>query len=453
MKIVISGCGKIGKTIVESLVAEGHDILIIEKNPDVIEEITTVCDVMGICGNCADTDILKEANIANADIYIAVSGSDELNVLSCFIAKKMGAKNTVARIRTPEYNETSLEVMKRDLDLSMPINPERLAAQEIFNILKYPYAAKIETFSHRNMELIELYLKEDSVLDGVSLSEMRNKFKAQVLVGCVQRGDEVYIPNGNFVLHGGDRIGITASHAELQRFFRETDIFLKQAKDIMILGGGRISYYLTEMLTSIGTSVKIIDVDEKICEDMSDSFPKAVVINGDGTQQELLLEEGITSTDAFVSLTGIDETNILISLFATMNDVPKVIAKVNRDELVPLAQRLGLECIVSPRKIVADVIIRYARALQNSRGSNIETLYKLMDGKVEALEFNVREDSKVANVPLKELKIRENILMLGIARGRKVITPTGDTEILAGDKVVVITKNQGLSDLADILER
>lgn len=453
MKIVIAGCGKIGKSIVESLVSEGHDILIIDSDSEVIEEITNVCDVMGICGNCVDSDILEEAKVETADIYIAVSGSDELNMLSCFLAKRMGAKNTIARIRTPEYNDRSLDVLKTDLELSVPINPERLAARELFNILKFPSAAKIETFSHRNMEMIEVRLKEGSALDGVKLMDIRQKFKAQVLVGCVQRGDEVYIPNGSFVLRGGDRIGVTAPHTELQKFFRGAGLFLRQAKDVMILGGSRIAYYLAEMLINIGTSVKIIDSDEKVCEALSDSLPKAVIINGDGAQQELLLEEGISTTDAFVSLTGLDETNILISMFAMMNKVPKVIAKINREELAPMAQKLGLDCIVSPKKIVSDVVISYARALQNSLGSNVETLYKLMDDKVEALEFNVREEAKVINVPLKDLKLRENILIIGIIRERKIITPAGDTEIFAGDRVVVITKNQGLRDLSDILAK
>lgn len=453
MKIIIAGCGKIGKTITETLVAEGHDILIIDNDPVVIEEITNICDVMGVCGNCVDSDILEEASVGDADLYIAVSDSDELNMLSCFIAKKMGAEHTIARIRTPEYNDKSLDVMKKSLELSMPINPERLAARELFNLLKFPSAVKIESFSHRNMDMIEVRLKEDSLLDGVKLSEIKHKFKAQVLVCCVQRGDEVFIPYGNFVLRSGDRIGVTASHTELAKFFRGAGIFQRQAKDVMILGGSRISYYLAEMLTSIGSTVKIIDRDEKLCETLSDALPRAIVICGDGVQQELLLEEGLNRIDAFVSLTGLDETNILVSMFAMMNEVPKVIAKVNRDELAPMAEKLGVDSIISPKKIVSNVVLSYARALENSKGSNVETLYKLMDDKVEALEFNVKEDSKLTNVCLKDIKLRKNILIIGIIRDRKIITPEGSTEILAGDRVVVITTNKGLDDISDILAR
>ncbi len=453
MKIIIAGCGKIGETIVKSLVEEGHDILIVDNDDSVIQEITNIFDVMGICGNCVDSDVLEEAGVRTAELFIAVTDSDELNMLSCFLAKKMGAQNTVARIRTPEYNDKSLFVMKTNLEISMPINPERLAARELFNILKFPSAVKLETFSHRNMEMAEVVLREDSPLDGVKLSDIQAKFKANVLVCCVQRDEEIFISDGSFVLRGGDRIGIVASHTELEKLFRSTGLLKKQAKDIIILGGSRVSYYLAEMLAEIGASVKIIDKDEKVCEALGDTLPKAVVIRGDGTQQELLLREGLMHTDAFVALTGLDETNALISMFATRRGVPKVIAKINREELIPMAEDLGLDCIVSPRKIVSDVVVSYARAVQNSLGSNIETLYKLMDDRVEVLEFNVRDNSRVVGVPLKDLKLRKNILVIGIIRDRKFIVPKGDSEIHLGDRVVVITTSQGLGDLSYILER
>ncbi len=451
MKIIIAGCGKIGSTIVESLCGEGHDILIIDSDDAVVQELTNVFDVMGICGNCVDSDVLEEANAGSADLYIAVADSDELNMLSCFLARKMGAKNTIARIRTPEYNDKSLSVMKNNLEISVPINPERLAARELFNILKFPSAVKLETFSHRNMEMLEVVLKENSVFDGVKLCDISAKFKANVLICCVQRGDEAFIPDGSFALKSGDKIGIIASHSELQKLFKSSGLFRKQAKNVIILGGSRVAYYLAEMLCEIGISVKIIDKDEKTCELLGDMLPKAVVIRGDGTQQELLMREGMTHTDAFISLTGLDETNILISMFAMRHNVPKVIAKINREELIPMAEELGLDCVVSPKKIVSDVVVSYARAVHNSLGSNIETLYKLMDDKVEALEFNVREESGVVGVPLRELKLRKNILIIGIIRDRRLITPTGNTEILIGDRVVVITTNHGLSDLSDII--
>lgn len=451
MKIIVAGCGKIGRRIIASLVEENHEILVMDTDPDIIEEITNIYDVMGVCGNCADSDIVAEANAGSADLYLAVTDSDELNMLSCFVARRMGAKHTIARIRAPEYNDSSLIFMKDNLEISMPINPERLAAYEIFNILKFPSALKIESFAHRTVEITEVRIRENSPLDGMKLMDIRGKFKAQVLICCVQRDDNVFIPAGGFVLRAGDRIGVTAPHAEMQKFFRATGFLQKQAKSVIILGGSRVAYYLAEMLINIGVSVKIVDKNEKICESLGDALPKAVIIHGDGSEQELLLEEGIKNADAFVSLTGSDETNILVSMFAMMNDVKKVIAKVDRDEIAPMAARLGLDCIVSPKKMVSDVVLSYARALENSKGSHIETLHKLMDEKVEALEFNVRGNAPLINTPLKDLKFIPHTLIIGIVRDGETITPSGNTEIHENDRVVVITTNHGLDDISEIL--
>ena len=453
MKIIISGCGKIGATILESLVAEGHDIVAIDNNQSVIQEITNVYDVMGVCGNCFDCDVLEEAGISEAELFIAVAGSDESNMMSCFLARKLGAKHTIARIRNPEYNDKSLSILRHHFELSMSINPERLAAHEIFNILKFPSAVKIDSFSRRSFEMIEFRLKDDSVLDGLTLSGFRDKYKTQVLICCVLRDDEIFIPGGNFVLKSGDKISLAATHADITKLFKELGLSQKQSKNVMILGGSRISYYLSEMLASAGISVKIIDRNEKNCELLSDLLPKAVIINADGSQQDLLLEEGLTTMDAFVSLTGMDEENILISIFAATQNVPKVISKVNKDELASMAEKLGLDTIVSPKKIVSDVIIRYARALRNSLGSSVETLYKVMDGHAEALEFIVKDDARIVNIPLKNLRLKKNILIGGITRDRKRIVPGGNDVILPGDHVIIIAANQRLQELADILEK
>ena len=453
MKIIISGCGKIGATILESLVAEGHDIVAIDNNQSVIQEITNVYDVMGVCGNCFDCDVLEEAGISEAELFIAVAGSDESNMMSCFLARKLGAKHTIARIRNPEYNDKSLSILRHHFELSMSINPERLAAHEIFNILKFPSAVKIDSFSRRSFEMIEFRLKDDSVLDGLTLSGFRDKYKTQVLICCVLRDDEIFIPGGNFVLKSGDKISLAATHTDITKLFKELGLSQKQSKNVMILGGSRISYYLSEMLASAGISVKIIDRNEKNCELLSDLLPKAVIINADGSQQDLLLEEGLTTMDAFVSLTGMDEENILISIFAATQNVPKVISKVNKDELASMAEKLGLDTIVSPKKIVSDVIIRYARALRNSLGSSVETLYKVMDGHAEALEFIVKDDARIVNIPLKNLRLKKNILIGGITRDRKRIVPGGNDVILTGDHVIIIAANQRLQELADILEK
>ena len=451
MKIIIVGCGKIGTTILSSLVTEEHDVVAVDDNASVITEITNIYDVMGVCGNGADCETLTEAGVERAELFVAVTGSDELNMLSCFIARKMGAKHTIARIRNPEYNDQSLGFMKQQLHLSMAINPEKLAAKELFNVLKLPSAAKIESFSRRNFEMVELKLKPDSPLDGLKLIDLRKKYDVRVLICAVRRDDNIYIPDGNFELKSGDKIGITAAPAEILRFLRMLGIMQKQARNVMILGGSKTAYYLSEMLLAGGNSVKVIERDRKRCLELCDKLPSAVVIHGDGAQQELLREEGIHSMDAFVSLTGIDEENILLSFFAASQDVPKVISKVNRDEFAPIAEKLGLDCIVSPRKIISDILVRYARALENSIGSKVETLYQLMDGKAEALEFIVAPDCSLSGVSLKELKLKPNILVAGIIRGRKTIIPAGDDFILPGDNVVVLAAGQRLNDLSDII--
>ncbi len=451
MKIIIVGCGKIGSTILSSFVTEGHDVVAIDGDASVITEITNIYDVMGVCGNGADCEILTEAGVEKTELFVAVTGSDELNMLSCFIARRMGAKHTIARIRNPEYNDQSLGFMKQQLHLSMAINPEKLAATELYNLLKLPSAVKIESFSQRNFEMVELKLKEDSPLDGMKLIDLRKKYDVRVLICVVQRGDNVYIPDGGFELKSGDKIGITAAPNEILRFLRMLGIMQKQARDIMILGGSRTAYYLAEMLLAGGHSVKVIEQDHQRCKELCDQLPNAVIIQGDGAQQELLREEGLHAMDAFVSLTGIDEENILLSFFAASQKVPKVISKVNRDEFVPIAEKLGLDCIVSPRKTISDILVRYARALENSIGSKVETLYQLMDGKAEALEFAVAPDCNLCGVSLKELKLKSNTLVAGIMRGKKTIIPAGDDCILPGDNVVILVSGQRLNDLSDII--
>ena len=329
MKIILVGCGTIGATIISSLVSEGHDIVAIDSDADFLNSITNVYDVMGLCGNGADSDVLEEAGADTADLFVAVTGSDELNMLSCFLARKMGAKYTIARVRSPEYNDKSLGFMKDNLELSMCINPELLTARELYKILKFPSAVKIETFSRGNLEMIEIRLKPDSALDGMSLMEMRKTHKAKVLVCYVRRDDEVFIPDGNFRLKSGDWVGITASPSELQKLFKSLGVYQKQAKNVMLLGGSRTAHYLADMLLESGGSVKIIERNPEICERLSEALPKAVILNGDGAEQELLLEEGLRSLDAFVSLTNTDEANILLAIFASGQSVPKVIAKVN----------------------------------------------------------------------------------------------------------------------------
>ena len=316
MKIIIVGCGKIGTTIIESLVREGHDVVAVDSDPAIIANISNIYDVMCVCGTGADYDTLAEAGVSGANMVVAVTGSDELNMLSCFIAKKMGAEQTVARIRNPEFNDKNLVFMKQQLGISMSINPELLVAKEFFNLLQLPSAVNIETFSRRSFEMAELILKENSSLDGMSLIDLRKKYKANFLVCLVKRGGEVYIPDGNFVLKSGDHIGLTATFTELQKLLEMIGVTSKRARNVMILGASTTAYYLAKMLLSAGNSVTVIDKDKGRCERFAEILPGAVIINGDGAQQEVLLEEGLTSADALATLTGIDEENILVSFFA-----------------------------------------------------------------------------------------------------------------------------------------
>ncbi len=451
MKIIVAGCGKIGSAIVKALVNEGHDITIIDRDKKRVDEIVNIYDVIGVCGGCVDSDTLSEANAGEADMFIATTNLDESNMLSCFFAKRMGAKHTIARIRDTDYNDSSLGFIKQTLGLSMSINPDYLAAKELFNILQLPSAVKIETFSSRSVEMIELKIKDGSPLDGMKLIDIREKYKVPFLVCTVQRGIGIYIPSGNFEIKAGDKIGITAAPSDIQKLLKKLDLSQKQAKDIMILGGSRTAYYLAKRLAYTADTIKIIEHDEERCNILAETLPQSSIINGDGAQQEILLEEGLKSMDAFVSLTGMDEENILMSVFAASKNVPKVISKINRDEMALMAENLGLDSIVTPSRIIANVILRYARALDNAPGSKVETLYRLMDGGAEALEFTVSPDFIGKDIPLKDLSLKRNTLIAGIARGRKTIIPSGSDCICADDRVIVISCEKRLNDLADIL--
>jgi trk system potassium uptake protein TrkA len=452
MNIIIVGCGKIGKSLAESLVSEGHDVAVVDKDPAVIEEVTNAYDVIGLCGIGTDCEVLAEAGAARADIVISVTGSDELNMLSCYIARTLGAKNTVARIRDREYNDKSLGFMAQQLQLSMAINPEMSTAHTIANILRFPSAVNIDTFDSNKFEIVEMILDEKSPLSGMTMIDLRKRSPGKFLICAVLRKNEIIIPDGRFVLEDGDRIALTAAPNEIGKLLRSFDLITRKTKSVMILGASRIAYYLSSNLIAAGTKVTVIDKNEARCGEFAESLPGATVIHGDGANQDMLIEEGLAQNDAFVSLTGYDENNILISYFAASQNVPKVVAKVNRPEFYPIAGKLGIDTIISPIQTVTDEILRYARALQNSVGSNVEKLYKIMDGKAEALEFNVRADFKHAGKALKDISFKQNILIAGILRNRKPIVPSGDDIILPGDKVIVIAANHRLYDLSDIIE-
>ena len=451
MKIILVGCGKVGVALIGALVAEGHDMVVIDSRREVLDELTNQFDVMCMEASGADCEALQEAGVDRAELFIAVTGSDELNMLMCFLARRQGAAHTIARIRNPQYNDKSLGFLRQQLDLSMSINPELLTAQEIFHLLKLPAASKVETFSRRSFEMVELRLKEDSPLLGQRLMDLRSRFKAKFLVCMVQRENEVIIPRGDFILHAGDRIGLTADRAELWKLLKATGLAKRQARNVTLMGGSRIAFYLAKMLLSSGTSVTLIDTDRAICHRFSDQLPGIAVYCGDGTQQELLQEAGLLDQNAFVTLTGMDEENILVAYYAKSQKVDQVIAKVNRDEMGRMAEQMGLESVLSPKDVVVNVVLRYARALASSMGSSIENLYQLMDGKAEALEFIVSQEADFTRIPLRELRLKKNVLIGGILRERKAIIPAGDDVILPGDRVVIISGQHRLNALHDIL--
>ncbi len=452
MRIVVVGDGKVGHALVKELSREGHDVVIIDSRQSVIDETVNSLDVIGVVGNGASYSVQMEAGVERADLLIAATSSDELNILCCLVAKKIGAGSTIARVRNPDYSR-QLAFLRDELGLSLVINPELAAANEISRIIRFPYALKVETFTGGRNELVELKVTGDSKLNDVSLYELEKKYRVKILICAVQRGDEVHIPRGDFILRAGDRIHITGTRPEISTFIKEVGIVSDKIRSVMIIGGGRIAYYLARMMTGSGMRVKIIEQDEKRCIELSEVLEKTDIIYGDGTDHDTLADEGIDETDAVVALTGIDEENIIIALYAHSRKVKKTIAKVSRTELFKLVENLNVDSIISPKEITVDYILRYVRAMQNTTGSNVLTLYRIVEEKAEALEFRVDKRSECIGVPLKGLNLKPELLVAGITRGNNHIIPRGNDTIEADDRVIIITKNLQLKDLDDILLR
>ena len=450
MKIIIVGDGKVGMTLTEYLAQEGHDITVIDRNPKVIDSVVNAFDIMGINGNGANYDVLVEAGAERADLLIAATSSDELNILSCLMAKKIGTKHTIARVRNPEYAQ-QLRFIREELGLSMVVNPEFEAARDISRILRFPSAIALECFSKGRVELAEIKLPENGYLQGHRLSELYKVCKEKILICAVQRGDEVFIPDGNFVLHAGDKIHITGSHSALASFFKSVGIFKEQSKHVLIIGGGKIAYYLAHHLAESHVDVKIIEQKEERCMHLSENLPKATIIFGDGTDQSTLLEEGLSDCDACVSLTGIDEENIIVSLYAQSLGVDKVVTKIDRISFVDMVETFGLDSFVSPKTITANRIVRYVRAMQDSGDSDMKTLYKIVNNQVEALEFGITQEASYLNIPFKTLATKDGMLFAAIIRQGRVIIPGGDDHLEVGDSVIIVTNSSGyVKNLEDV---
>ncbi len=450
MKIIIVGCGKVGATLAEQLNNEHHDIMLIDKSADVINSITERIDVMGVVGNGAVYKVQMEAGIQETDLLIATTNSDELNMLCCLIAKKAGDCHTIARIRNPEYH-SEINYIREELGLSLAINPEMAAAMEIARLLRFPSAIKIDTFAKGRIEILKFLVPDHSILHNMKVREVLSKLHCNVLICAIEHGSEVIIPSGDSVMVAGDKISFIASPAEANEFFKQAGIDNNTIRTAMFVGGGKITYYVAKLLESTKVNVKILEQNMERCNELSELLPKAMVIHGDASNQELLLQEGIGQIDAFASLTGFDEENIMLSLYAASQSKAKLITKVNRIAFENVIDSMNLGSVIYPKLITSETILQYVRAMQHSMGSNVETLYKIVADRAEALEFRVANEPSIVGISLEKLELKNNLLVAFINRNGKFISPRGKDTLEEGDRVIVVTTVTGLNDLKDIL--
>ena len=452
MKIIIVGSGKVGFTLAEQLVREQHDVTIVDLREESLRRASDMLDVMVIHGNGVSTSTLREAGADTADLLVAATNSDEVNMVCCLTAKNMGTGYTIARIRDLEYSNSLVE-LRRNLKIDMVINPENATAIEISRLLRFPPAANIETFFRGRVELMGFRLQEGDFLVGTPFYSLPPQVKELSLLFCaVERGKSVVIPNGSFVPQIGDKLYLVGRPESLDQFFRLLGRYAQKVLHVFILGGGKISVYLARILEKMGMKLKIVELDEAQCRLISEKFPKSMVIHGDGSDQELLESERFSASDAFVALTDRDEDNLIISLYAMQQGIPKVVAKANRQNYAGIARAIGLESVISPKAITAAQILHRVRGMQNSQGSVMNSLHRIADGAAEAMEFTVRSTTRYLNVPLKDLRLKSGILIAVIMRGRDIIIPEGSSSIQEGDSVILISRGRLILDLNDIYE-
>lgn len=452
MQVIIVGCGKVGTTLAEQLQEEDIDLTLIDTSAEKIDNITNEIDAMGIVGNGASINILMEAGIKTADILVAVTESDELNLLCCLIAQKTGHCHTIARVRNPLYSK-EINFIKERLGISMIINPEYAAAQEISRLLRFPSAIKIDTFARGRVELLKFKVLPEFGLDGMSIFHITEKYRCDILFCAIESRDTVSIPGGNSIIHNGDYVSIIASPQNAALFFKKIGLKTNQVKNAIIVGGGTISYYLAQALLDMKIGVKIIEQNKERCEHLSEILPKATIIQGDGTDRALLKEEGLSQAESFVALTNLDEENIFLSLYAKSVSNAKLVAKVNRLSYDDIIDNLDIGSVIYPKYITADYILQYVRAMQNSIGSNVETLYHLLDHRAEALEFAIHENAPVIDIPLAKLNLKKNLLVGCLNRNGVIHIPRGQDTIQVGDTVIIVTTHKGLRDISDILDK
>lgn len=454
MRIIVIGAGKVGITLADRLTAEEHDVTIVDRQEEVIDRCQDSMDVMVLKGNGANARTLVDAGVERADIVIATTASDETNMLSCLMAKRLGAKYTIARIRDPEYNESQM-LLQQEMGIDVATNPERATALEISKLLRYPFAGSIESFARGQVEMVEFRVLPEDAVVGIPLKDIASRISniPQVQYSIVERGNEAIIPSGDFSIQEGDKVYITGNIVNITNYFRFLGRNSLKVRSAMVLGGGRITYYLCRMIIPLGIHMTIFENNPAKARDLSEQFPKADVILGDGTDQDLLEEQGLTQMDAYIALSNRDEENLMTSMYASRMGVPKVIAKNTRTTYGDILGQMGLDSIVSPQSITCSTILRYVRAREHSKGTQIERLYRLADGKAEAMEFIARRDDSYIGIPLKKLRIRSGNLVSLILHPGKVIIPFGDDRIEAGDHVVIISRESGIGDLNEVLSR
>lgn len=449
MKIVIIGLGTIGKSVLGALAHEEHTITIIDENREKVESLIERYDVFGVVGNGASLAIQKEAHVKDADLVIALTDSDELNILACLTANKAGAESTVARVRNPDYSK-QIELMRDELGISMIVNPEKETADEIFRLISLPSLSQIDHFANGRVLIVEVTVTKDCALYGESLVSLKRHFDTKVLVCAVQRGDDVFIPEASYLFEIGDKIHFTADASSLRTFLSEAHFVNSPIKRVMIVGGGRVGYYLADELSKKKYKVKLIESDRELAEKLAEALPRVTVIHGNGVRHNVLLEEGIEAMDAFVALSETDEENLVVSMFANKMKVKKVFTKIKSSDLDDIIDEVGITSTVSPSEIVANNITSYIRALSNRRGSNVLTLHRLVDDRIEALEFSAKKQHRFYDKPLSTLKVKKNCLIACIIRDNEVIIPDGTSSIKLGDNVIVATTHKDFDDLSDV---
>ena len=450
MKVVIVGIGKIGESLATRLLKEKHDVTVVDEDYQRVDDIVNRSDVKGVVGNCLERHILSEAEVDKADCFFACTPRDELNILSAVLAKKMGAKRVVARVRDPKYL-SSLESLKDELGVDMIFNPEYRTALEIRQILKFPSAISADSFASGKVSLTEFRISEDSPIRDMTVKDAARTAGGRMLFAVVSREGKVYIPNGDFVLQANDLVHIAAEDKDLLELSKKINLFRQKAKSVVIVGGGMVAYYLAKELLADGVKVKIIEIDEERCHELDEDLSKATVICADGTEPDILEEEGIRNADAFIAMTGMDEENAVVSLFASSLGHLKVVPMITSNPLAKMVRRLGLDSVIAPHEVIADQLVRFVRALQVDEGEGINALYRIHD-KAEAIEFTVQPDFPGIGIPLKSLKLKNNVLLCGVVRDGEFILPSGETMLAVHDKVLVVTGVKQVTELDQILK-